>query len=82
MSSSFAPRIRQSETRYQITDAPLVGDDTLLALSGDGYLYALDHMTGAERWRAKPGHAAFSRDHVTAAEGEAGERPVQFGGGP
>jgi outer membrane protein assembly factor BamB len=67
LASADYPALRwQFETRAQITDAPLVAGDVLLQQSEDGYLYALDLETGAERWRAETGHAAFARAHVNA----------------
>ncbi len=69
--SNYPSLLWQFETRSQITDAPIIAGGVLLQLSEDGYLYALDPTTGAERWRAETGHAAFERAHVTADDNTA-----------
>jgi outer membrane protein assembly factor BamB len=59
------PALRwQFETRDQIFVAPVIAGNIVLQLSEDGYLYALDIATGAERWRAETGHDLIETDSV------------------
>src|SRR4051794_7754077 len=75
--ASNYPTLRwKFETRDEILTAPIVTGNILLQKSEDGYLYALDIATGAEKWRAELGVDLIETEpveeaYVTVADGMA-----------